>query len=139
MNNILQCNYNWVTIYNYTFVTENKFLLLCSFVLEPKQRYLGQQERVPNQLQHSKYPACSVTLGQAEHSCGCSSMDISRSNGDPRARVTDLPPCSQSRGVGKEKHPAWIKRSGGQKVSQQVDHGRGTSKTKGTKCSKITK
>lgn len=35
--NILQCNYIWVNIYNYTFVNENKFLLLCT---PTKQRYL---------------------------------------------------------------------------------------------------
>lgn len=67
-------------------------------------------------------------------------MGVSRADGDPRVPVTDIPLCSHSRDVGKgKKPPTWIKRSGEQKVSQQVDHGKGTSKIKWTKCSKTQK
>lgn len=61
MESILQCNYFWITVYNHTFVTEIAILYSSQ-----NRDICGQQELVTNQLQHSKYPVCSVILGQTE-------------------------------------------------------------------------
>lgn len=101
MKIILQYNDLWITIYNNTFVTENKFFLFCT----PIKIEVSVVSRSSWQAKSSTQSMLGVLWpwGKQNNSCGAPPWV---SDGDPRAGVSDIPPCSHSRDVGKGKTPS---------------------------------